>query len=177
MGPCCRPTVLGVSGQGPKAHGVDQHSCVSQACAPGRGFDQLSRITRAHARGLTGWTSCPWGLGLGSEGLLCGPALPGDTLSGPNAREVDQLSRVTRPQVRWPALSISCPGRRAPVSVGQGGSTSSPGQLGLVSECPGVCPAVPYHLRLAPRPWGVVQMPQATRASERGPAGSTICSW
>ena len=104
MGPWCRPTVLGVSGQGPRAAGSTNTPAHLTHVSQGRGVDQLSQITRAHARGRAGWTSCPVGIGLVSEGPRCGPALPGDTLSGPNVREVNQLSRVTRPQVRWPVL-------------------------------------------------------------------------
>ena len=108
--PRCRPAVAGDLGQGPKAHGDEQHPARLALVSEVRGVDQLSRVTWARARGPAGSTSCPQGHGPGSEGPRGRPALPGDSRSGPKARGGDQLSRVTRPRVRWPAWSISCPG-------------------------------------------------------------------
>ena len=84
-------------------------------CPRCRGVDQLSLMTRACVRVLKvstscpgqlksgqrarGFTSSPGRLVPGSEVPRFQPAVPVDSGPGPNAREVDQLSRVTRARV------------------------------------------------------------------------------
>ena len=65
-----------------------------------RGFDQLSRSTRAHVRGPARSTSSPWGLGPRTKGRWGRLAFPGD--SGPCLRDgrFDQLSRANQARVQ-----------------------------------------------------------------------------
>ena len=82
----------------------------SGPCPSVRGFDQVSRATRARDQGPTVTTRCPWILQPGSEGLRVRPAVPGRSPSGLMARRVDQMSRATRAWVLGTLGSTSCPG-------------------------------------------------------------------
>ena len=75
-----------------------------------RGVDQFSRATWALVRGLAVSNIIPGHLGSVFEGLWCRPAVQGESGLCQCARSVDQLSRVTRDRVRWPAVLTSTPG-------------------------------------------------------------------
>ena len=147
-------------GQCPRARVVDQLSWATRSLDQGPHFEQLSRATRARARGPVGSTSCPGRLGPVSEGHQDLPDVPSDLRSGPftRCRGVDQLSRVTWAWVLGPVLSTSCPERLGRVNEGPRGeaavpatcalvrgpteSKSPPGRLGPMTEIPRGRPAV-----------------------------------
>ena len=182
-----RPPVLGDSGPGPRACGVDR----------------LSRGTRARVRGPAGSTSCPGGLGPESESPRGRPAVPGTRAcvrghvgstrcprrshSSPTARGVDHMSRAILARVQRPAVSTNSPAR-----LGSGprshGRPAVPGASGpcQMSRCMDQLPRATWALVAGPavsnrRPGRLGPCPNArgddqlrvTRARVRGPTGST----
>ena len=101
-----------------------------------RGFDHLSRATRAGAREpvvstnppgcFRFWsevlrsTICSRRLGPVPDVLLGRPAVPGDSGSHRRDCSVDQASRATRARARGPEVSTSCPRGLGPVPDGLG---------------------------------------------------------
>ena len=156
-GPQCRPRVQDDSCSDARAHEVDP--MVFGHWGPGpviRGFDQISRVTSASARGPAVSTACPGRLRPGSKDLLLRTALPGHSQMCARARGVNQPCRATRACVLGHAESTRCPRRLWSRTEGAQGSTGCHGRQG-----PG------------PRACGVSRLSQGTRASARGPAGST----
>ena len=119
-----RPAPPGNAGAGPRARVVDQLSRTTRAMVgvpsgqpavpvvsgPFRtycGVDHASRLTRAHARGPSVWTSSPGQVGTVPGASWGRPDFPG--ASGPCRRAcgVEQLSRATRDQVRGCLLYTS----------------------------------------------------------------------
>ena len=137
-------------------------------------------------------TSSPGRLGPGSEGPRGRPAVPGDSVPGPKAREVDQLARATRARVRGHTLSYNCPGRLGLVSEGPRcspdepgtparlrvprGSTRSPGRLGPVSAGPLGRPLVRATGPVSQVQWDP-QIVRVTWARLPVPAVSTRYPW
>ena len=113
----CQSDVPGISGPAPRA----------------RGFDQLSRVTRAWVRGPAGSISCPGCLAHWSEGTRGLLAVPVDSGPCPRARVVVQLSRAIRACVLGYTGSTSCPGKLGPGSEGPRGGPAVPGDSG---PCP-----------------------------------------
>ena len=129
--PWGRPAVLDDRCSGPRAHGVDEPSLVTQA----------------RVRWPAGWTSSPGRLALGSEGPQFRPALQGDSCSGPRVHGIDQLSRAiglwpdglqARPAVPEDSRPPPIACRLYHMSHGTWGpvpvpalSNSSPGRLGM----------------------------------------------
>ena len=68
-------------------------------------------------------------MGLGSEVPQVEPPVQGDSGLGPNARGVDQQSRVKQARVGGPAVSTSSPGRLRPWSEAHGVANCT-GRLG-----------------------------------------------
>ena len=156
-------------------------------CPRARSVDQLSRVSRCCVRrplvstsgpkrlgpgseGFLGSNSCPAGLGPGSEGPWGLPAVPGVSLLCPRAPGVYQLYRVTRALVRGPPVSTSGPRRLRPRSE-DARATSSPGQLGVVSNVPWDRPAVPGDSGPGRTYRGFDQASRATPAHLRVPRG------
>ena len=122
-----RRALLGDSGPGPMAHGLNKLAWVTHAvfqssrnrpvvlgdsgpCPRSRGIDPLSRVTWAQVRGPSVYTNCPGMLRTGSEGPRFLPAVPEDSHQCPSSRGFHQLSQATHDEVRGPAMSTSCPG-------------------------------------------------------------------
>ena len=168
----CQIGVLGESGPGPSALGVDQ----------------LSPEPHGWVRGPTGSTSCPGPLGPGSECPRVRPALPGQSHSGPRAHGstscpprlgprseeprgrpavlgdmgpcqracgVDQPSRASQARAQGPVMFTSTP-RGFGLCPRDRVSNSCRGRLAQVSEGP-----------------RGNQRSQATQSGARGPAVST----
>ena len=105
------PAVLSISGQCPRARGVDQ----------------LSLATQARVRGPKGSTSSPGRLVSGCDSLRFRQALPGDSDQCPSARDVDQLSWATHVRVRGPVRSTRCPALPGLLSEVRRGPPAPPG--------------------------------------------------
>ena len=194
------PVVPGDLGPGPKHRRVDQLSRAIRALAQG------PAVSTSHPGQLRSGSEGPRGrpdvpgdsapgpraldvnqmfraLGPGSEGPWGRPTVPRNSGPCPKARVFEQLSRVTRAWVRWPACSTRSPGPIALRSDGLHGrpatretraraqrpvvSTCCPGRIGPGSECPRCQPAVPGHSRLGPKALGVDQPSRATRAGSK----------
>ena len=93
-----RPAVSHDSGPGPRSRGVDQLSQVTPAQVLGPTVDLMSQAPRARARCPARLTSCPGGLGPGSECPRFDHLSP-DSGPVPRSRGVNQVSRATRIQV------------------------------------------------------------------------------
>ena len=154
------------------SRGVDQLSRGTPAQVLGFAVDQLYRVPRARARCPAGSTSCPGGLGPGSECPRGGPSLPrlgpgsqvpwgqpgvpGNSHSSPRARGLDELSWANRAQVQYSP-----------------GWTSLPQQLGHMPHGPQCRPAFLGDSGLCSRARGVEQPSCATCAWVLGPPGLT----
>ena len=165
-----RPAIPGDSGPCPRARGFDQLSRVTRAlfggtvvqpvvpgdsgpCPMSRIIDQASWATQAHARALTGLTSCPVRFGPRSVGRRGQPADSCDSGPCPRPCGVKQKSWVTPARVRGPAVS-----------------TNRPGTLALGSEGPQRLPAFPGDWGPGPKALEVGQVSRATRDLVGGPA-------
>ena len=156
-GPQCRQNLPGDSGPGPRSSGRPAVPGDPGPCPRARGVDQVSQVTRAHARSPAVSTRCPGRLRPGSKCLRARPAVPGASGPVPRACEVDRLSRGLgpgseslrgRPAVPWE--SGPCPRARGFNQLSRdtrawvrspSGSTNCPCRLRLGSDACGV-PAV-----------------------------------
>ena len=155
-GPTGLPALPGDSGQVPRACGIHQ----------------LSRATRALARGPSLSTSCPLRPGRESEGPQCRPALSGHLGLGSRARSVYLLPQATLAWVHGPSVWTSLPGDSCscPRPVG---STSCPGRLTLMCEGPRCRPTIPGNSGQGRIAHGVDQLSQVIPATVRGLVVST----
>ena len=94
---------------------------------------------------------------------------------GPRACGVDQLSRMIRAHVRWPACSTSSPG---PIVLGSDGTrgrpvvpATQPSSQGSRAQL-----SLPSPSCFGPSAKGVDQLFRVTQTRVRGPAGSAGCS-
>ena len=171
-GPWGRPAVPDDRRSGPRAHGVDEPSLVTQA----------------RVRWPAGWTSSHGRLALGSVGPQIRPALHDDSCSGPMVRGVDQLFRAiglgpdglqARPAVPEDSRPPPIACRLDHMSLGTWGrvpvpavSNSSPGQLWDRTDGPRHRPAFPGDSGSCPMTPTLDQHSRGTPACVRGPAVS-----
>ena len=125
-------------------------------------MDQLSRATCVCVLSHAVSTSCPGGLGPGSEDPRGRPAVPCDSSQGLRACGFDHLTRVTHALI--PGLTGSTSYHRV-IKMSQG---LLPGSEGLWGR-----PALLDHMRLRPMARGVDQLSRATGARVRMHSGST----
>ena len=173
-GPRVQPPLLGILGQCPRAHDVDQ----------------LSRATSAVVRGPEWSIRYPRLLGPGSEGPG-DDSLLGSSDTCPSVRSVDHLLRTTWALVRGHVVSPAAPGDSGPClrscgvaehsretrARGRGPalSTTSPRGLAHGSDIPQCRQALLCDSGQCPRACDVDHLSRVTRARLRWPAGSTTC--
>ena len=143
-GPRGQPAVPGDSGTCPRSLGRRALPGDSGPFPRACGVDQLSQVTRACFKWPSGSTSSHGPLVLESEGQLGRPgvrgrpAVSGDSGPWSRASGVNQLSQVTRVQVRCPAGSSRCPGRIGPVPKAPQCKPNIPGDSGPAPRTCGV---------------------------------------
>ena len=115
-GPAGSPAGLDDSCQGQRSRGFDQLSRATRARVRMPRGSIAAWATRARVRARAGSTSCTGQLGPVSDVPWCRPAVPDDSHPCPSSRGFHQLSQTTHDPVRWPAVSTSCPGRFRPGS-------------------------------------------------------------
>ena len=125
-------------------------------------MDQLSRATCVCVLSHAVSTSCPGGLGPGSEDPRGRPAVPCDSSQGPRACGFDQLSRVTHALI--PGLTGSTSYHRV-IKMSQ---VFLPGSEVLRGR-----PALLGHMRLRPRARRFDKLSRSTGASVRMHSGLT----
>ena len=133
-------------------------------------IDQLSWVTLALVRGTAVSTSSSGPIGPVPD-CPCGrPDMPDKSGMYPRPSRVEQISRATPAQFRWPRGWLAPQGDSARVR-GPAVSTSTPGRIALASHGPQRRPALPGDWGPGPKASGSITCPVRFAVISQGPSG------